>query len=309
MQNNNNLHINTPLLKSTALSNPNLEVWLKMESLQPAGSFKNRGIGFACQKYVADGASHLISSSGGNAGIATAYCGSQLGISVTVIVPENAPQTAKDAIGSLGATVIVHGSTWLEAHTYAIGLCDDNTILIHPFDDPLLWPGHATLIDEVVEAGLKPDTVVISVGGGGLLCGIAAGLENNNLKDTRIIAVETSGAASLKGAMEAGQPILLDEIKTIANTLGAKQVCQRAFDVTREFDVTSQIVSDREALEACYRFLDDHRVMVEPACGATLSAVYNNAAVLQDSRKILVVVCGGMGVSMEQLEHWKDSLS
>ena len=280
-----------------------------MESMQPAGSFKNRGVGFACQKYVTDGAEHLISSSGGNAGIATAYCGSQLGIPVTVIVPENAPQTAKKAIGNLGAKVIVHGSTWLEAHTYAIEMCDDNTKLIHPFDDPLLWPGHGTLIDEVVEAGLIPDTVMISVGGGGLLCGIAAGLENNNLKDTRIIAMETPGAASLKGAMEADQPILLDEINTIANTLGAKQVCQRAFDVTREFDVTSHIVSDREALEACYRFLDDHRVMVEPACGATLSAVYNSAPALQDSRKVLVVVCGGMGVSMEQLEHWKNSLS
>jgi L-serine/L-threonine ammonia-lyase len=309
MRNNNYLHINTPLIKSTALSKPNQEVWLKMESMQPSGSFKNRGVGFACQKYVADGANHLMSSSGGNAGIATAYCGSELGIPVTVIVPENAPQTAKDAIRNLGANVIVQGSTWLEAHTYAIDMCDENTRLIHPFDDPLLWPGHATLIDEVVEAGLVPDTVMISVGGGGLLCGVAAGLEKNNLQDTIIIAMETLGAASLRGAIESGQPILLDQIQTIANTLGAKQVCQRAFEITRDFDVRSHLVTDLEALEACYRFLDDHRIMVEPACGATLSAVYNSAPALEQSSKVLVVVCGGMGVSMEQLKNWKNSLT
>ncbi len=309
MHNNDYLHINTPLIKSSVLSKPNQEVWLKMESMQPSGSFKNRGVGFACQKYVTDGANHLVSSSGGNAGIATAYCGAQLGVPVTVIVPENAPQTAKDAIENLGAKVIVHGSTWLEAHTYAIAICDDNTRLIHPFDDPLLWPGHATLIDEVVEDGLIPDTVLISVGGGGLLCGVASGLEKNNLKDTKIIAMETLGAASLHGAMDSGQLILLDQIKTIANTLGAKQICQRAFEITREFDVKSHLVTDLEALTACYRFLDDHRVMVEPACGATLAAVYNGAPALKESRKVLVVVCGGMGVSMQQLDHWKKIVS
>ena len=155
------LHINTPLIKSQKLSTGNSEVWLKLEALQPAGSFKNRGIGHACQQYISAGADHLVSSSGGNAGIATAYCGQNLGVAVTVVVPENAPLTAIKAIEGFGAKVIVHGSSWMEAHNHALSVASGQAKLIHPFDDPLLWPGHATLIDEVVEAKSKSTIVVI----------------------------------------------------------------------------------------------------------------------------------------------------
>lgn len=302
------LHINTPLIESAKLSSRGQKVWLKMESLQPAGSFKNRGIGVACQYYAAKGARRLVSSSGGNAGIATAYAGSKLNIPVHVVVPENAPQTAINAMGEFGAQVEVHGSTWLEAHALALSMVDDESILIHPFDDPLLWPGHGSLIDEVIAAGCTPDAVVLSVGGGGLLSGVAHGLKQNGLMDTEIIAVETEGAASLAAAIQAGEPTMLENIETIANTLGAKQVCQQAFDVTRSHKVTSHIVSDRQALSACKQFLDDHRTLVEPACGAALAAVYDRADALADKKNILVVVCGGMGVSDVQLQQWQQML-
>jgi L-serine/L-threonine ammonia-lyase len=298
------LHINTPLLKSERLSGAGREVWLKLEALQPAGSFKNRGIGYACQHYVSTGASRLVSSSGGNAGIATAYCGHRLGVDVSVVVPDNAVLTAINAIKQFGASVIIHGSSWQEAHNHALSLVDGSAKLIHPFDDPLLWPGHATLVDEVVEAGFRPDAVVISVGGGGLLCGITLGLETNGLADVDVVAVETEGAASLNAAISAGAPVELENITTIANTLGAKQVSRAAFEATRTFNVTSHIVSDRDALTSCQRFLDDHRILVEPACGAALSAVYDMPELLNGKQRILVVVCGGMGVSMKQLEQW-----
>ena len=107
------LHINTPLIRSSSLSSHDRNIWLKMDAMQPAGSFKNRGIGAACELYVSQGAEKLISSSGGNAGIATAYAGQQLGVPVTVVVPDNATETAKQAIRRFGGEVITEGSTWL----------------------------------------------------------------------------------------------------------------------------------------------------------------------------------------------------
>jgi L-serine/L-threonine ammonia-lyase len=197
----------------------------------------------------------------------------------------------------------------MEAHNHALSLAVGKAKIIHPFDDPLLWPGHATLVDEVVEAGIHPDAVVISVGGGGLLCGISMGLERNGLKEIDIVAVETVGAASLKAAMDAGAPVQLETISTIAQTLGAKQVSQAAFETTLQFNVTSHVINDREALSACYKFLDDHRILVEPACGAALSAAYDMPPCLHGKEQILVVVCGGMGVSIEQLETWNQLLN
>ncbi|MBX2882319.1 MAG: pyridoxal-phosphate dependent enzyme [Granulosicoccus sp.] len=307
------LHINTPLLLSPHIVLAEANVWLKIDALQPAGSFKNRGIGVACQHYVRNGAQILVSSSGGNAGIAAAFAGSQLSVPVSIVVPENAPQTAIDAMRKFGAEVEVNGSTWGEAHEKALRVVESNkhkgAVLIHPFDDPLLWPGHATLIDEVIAAGCTPDAVVLSVGGGGLLTGVARGLAAHNLSDCEIVAVETCGAASLAAAIKAGMPVMLDEINTIANTLGAKQVSDAAYQATQSHPVTSQVVSDRQALDACTRFLQEHRVLVEPACGAALAAVYEPAPVLKDKQNILVVVCGGMGVSLPQLSAWEAQLS
>ncbi|MEM7194051.1 MAG: pyridoxal-phosphate dependent enzyme [Pseudomonadota bacterium] len=303
------LHHNTPLLESRKISIAGSRVWLKIEAMQPAGSFKNRGVGAACQHYASQGARHFVSSSGGNAGIATAYAGQQLNIPVNVVVPRNAPETAIAAMQEFGAGVEVNGDTWQEAHQRALSLVGDDSVVIHPFDDPILWPGHATLIDEVIDSGVRPDAVVLSVGGGGLLCGIALGLTNHGLSDCPIIAVETEGAASLHGAIRNDAPFMLDRIETIANTLGAKQVCEQARAVTRSHDVHSYLVSDKQALDACLRFRDQHRVLVEPACGAALSAVYEPPEVLNSIGNILVVVCGGMGVSDQQFKTWQAAVS
>ncbi len=302
------LHCVTPLIDSSRLCKPDSKVWLKMEALQPAGSFKNRGIGAACQHYVRHGVKTLISSSGGNAGIATAYAGSKLNVPVVVIVPESTSGSAISAMRQFGAEVQIHGHGWLEAHQFAESLVEQTSVLIHPFDDPLLWPGHATMIDEVVESGCVPDAIVLSVGGGGLLTGVAQGLKRHGLSDSLIVAVETSGAASLAASLQANKLVMLDRIDTIANTLGARQVSAAALEVARTMNVSSHIVSDQQALDACKRFLDDHRVLVEPACGAALAAVYDDAPPLKHARNILVIVCGGMGVSLNQLEQWQHTL-
>jgi L-serine/L-threonine ammonia-lyase len=299
------LHIQTPLLESVLLSQyVKGRVWLKLEALQPSGSFKARGVSYACQCYVSEGAERLISSSGGNAGLAVAYAGRKLGVPVTVVVPKTTTQRAIDLIHAELAEVIIEGEAWNEAHEHALQLAAEGGAYIHPFNDPLLWYGHATLIDEVAEAGLKPDAVVLSVGGGGLLCGMVEGLHRHGWADVPVLAVETRGTASLHAAIEANQPVELDSIASIATSLGAKQVAQQAFDWTQKHSIHSKVVSDLEALNACQAFSQDHRLLVEPACGAALSVVYQGAEMLQDKTNILVIVCGGVGVTISQLELW-----
>ncbi|MDQ4625499.1 pyridoxal-phosphate dependent enzyme [Janthinobacterium lividum] len=303
------LHIETPLLNSRALSlHSERAIWLKLEALQPPGSFKIRGIGLACEEYARRGASRFISSSGGNAGIAVAYAGRQLGIPVIVVVPETTSQRARALIAQEGAEVIVHGAAWQEANALAQSMLTPQDAFLHPFDDPLLWQGHAGMIDEVARAGLKPDAVVLSVGGGGLLAGVAEGLQRNGWDDVALVAVETQGAASLAAAVAAREHVTLPAVTSIATSLAARQVCAQAFAISQTRLLHSVVVSDQAAVDACQRFITDQRLVVEPACGAALAAVYGKAPELVPYRNVLVIVCGGVTATTQQLDHWTATL-
>ena len=301
------LHIQTPLIQSLSIANSSeTNVWLKLENCQPSGSFKVRGVGYACENYIQQGAKQLYASSGGNAGLAVAYCGRKLNVPVTIVVPKSTKTKAIELIEQEGAKVIVHGNVWLEAHEYALSLLDDESAYIHPYDDPLLWKGHASMIDEVIDKGVTPDAVLLSVGGGGLLLGVAKGLEENGLSDIPVFAVETIGADALAQSMAFNKRISLDAISSVATSLGASQVAESAFEMSKTGRVKAIRVEDADAVDACCCFLNEHRMLVEPACGASLSVAYhhkNNQ--LKHYRNILVIVCGGVGVTSSQLENWK----
>ena len=304
------LHIETPLYESRALSIcSGRTVLLKFEALQPPGSFKIRGIGLACQEYQRRGAKRFISSSGGNAGIAVAYAGRYLSVPVVVVVPETTSEKAKTLIQQEGAEVIIHGASWQEANTFALSLVGESDAFLHPFDDPLIWRGHASLVDEVAISGAKPDAVVLSVGGGGLLCGVVEGLYRNGWTDVPVIAVETKGAASLAHSIRAGYRIELPSISSIATSLGARRVCQQAFNWSKTHPIRSVVVSDRAAVAACLRFLADQRVVVEPACGASLATIYDKSPELDRFKSVLVIVCGGSATTVEQLRQWTRALA
>lgn len=304
------LHSETPLLQSRPLGRvQGGEVWLKMDALQPTGSFKIRGIGAACQRAVTEGAERLVSASGGNAGQATAYAGRQLGVPVTVVTPTTTSAYVHDLLRAEGATVLAHGDVWDITDVFARDLAErERGRYIHPFDDPVVWDGHASLIREVADAGLQPDAVVTVVGGGGLLCGLLQGMHAAGWTDVPVVAVETEGAASYAAAVTAGHLVTLNRIRSIATTLGARTVAAEALAWASRHPVYPWIVTDREAVAACRRFADDHRVLVEPSCGAGLAAVYGQAEPLQGKKRVLVVVCGGAGVSLELLDRWEREL-
>jgi L-serine/L-threonine ammonia-lyase len=276
-----------------------------MEAFQPVGSFKIRGMGAACRDACAKGARRLVSSSGGNAGYAIAYAGRRLNLPVTIVVPFRTSARAGELIRKEGAELIEHGDAWDDAHERAVGLARDvGGAYIHPFDDPRAWAGHATLIHEVAETGFRPGAVVVSVGGGGLLSGVAQGMEEVAWSKVPILAVETRGAESFAAAVEAGRLVTLPAITSIATTLGARTITPQALAWSRRREIRPWVVSDRAAVDACFKFADDHRVLVEPACGASLSAVYDRAEPLRNAGPVLVIVCGGAGVTRDLLAQW-----
>lgn len=299
------LHIETPLLHSPALSDiARTYVWLKMDALQPVGSFKIRGIGHACETYAASGATRFVASSGGNAGIAVAYAGKRLGVPAIIYVPET---TTPHAIGQMrahGAEVLVHGASWQDANERAQQEKTASDVFIHPFDDPLLWQGHSTLVDEIIGAGVTPDAIITVVGGGGLLAGIAQGLERNDLSGCTLIAAETRGAESFHAACRAGEPVTLPGITSIASSLGARRVCRGAFDVTRSLSVESHVITDEQAVTACRRFLADQRILVEPACAAALALVYEDLIEASRFDNLVIEVCGGTICTLEDLQSF-----
>jgi L-serine/L-threonine ammonia-lyase len=248
----------------------------------------------------------LVSSSGGNAGYAIAYAGRSLGVPVTIVVPKRTSARARELIRGEGAEVVEHGDAWDDSHVYATHVAErQNGAYIHPFDDPSAWAGHATMIHEAAEEVAMPGVAVVSVGGGGLLCGVVQGMKEVGWSRVPVLAVETRGADSFATAVAAGRLVTLDAITSIATTLGARTVAAEALAWAGRREIIPWVVSDRSAVEACLRFADDHRVLVEPACGASLSAVYDRAEPLRNRGPVLVIVCGGAGVTRELLASWE----
>ncbi|MCX2863481.1 pyridoxal-phosphate dependent enzyme [Paucibacter sp. PLA-PC-4] len=299
------LHLNTPLLRAAPGQFSHPDVWLKMDALQPSGSFKLRGVGRLVRKAAQDGAKEIVCASGGNAGFAAAYAGQALGLTVTIVLPQTSSAAVQSLIEARGATVLRHGAVWDESNEFAQALAAERgATYVHPFDHPLLWEGHASLIDEVLDQGLDFDAVVTAVGGGGLFAGIVQGLRRHGLNDIPVIAVETEGAASLHESLKAGKAVTLPAITSIATSLGARRVADEALRLAQLHPTHSVLVSDAQACGAAARLAEQMRVMVEPACGAALAAVDVHPELFARFKRPLVEVCGGVAVSLEKLQAW-----
>ncbi|XP_072271433.1 serine dehydratase-like [Pyxicephalus adspersus] len=313
-------HIATPLKESSALSSKaGTRVLMKMENIQPMGSFKIRGIGHFCQKLAKEGCKKFVCSSGGNAGLAAAYACNKLGLPATIVVPEHTSKNIIQRLEGLRAEVVVTGKVWDDADAHAHRLTEaPGSVYISPFNHPLLWEGHSSLVLELKAAlgNQKPGALVVSVGGGGLLAGIIEGLTRVGWSDVPIIAMETQGAHCLNAALEAGKPVTLPDITSIAKCLGAKTVCDRALECARKYKVISVAVDDREAVQAIEMFLDDELMLVEAACGAALAAVYSGhiqrlqqeGKLEQPKGPLIMVVCGGSAISLSELQNFKSQL-
>ncbi|XP_037114699.1 L-serine dehydratase/L-threonine deaminase-like [Syngnathus acus] len=314
------LHVVTPVRESLALTKvAQTPVYIKLDSSPPTGSFKIRGIGHLCKTWAERGCERFVCCSGGNAGMAAAYSARKLGVPATIVVPSVTPKPTVDCLRDEGATVVIHGKALNESIEYGEQLVANNPgwIFISPFDDPLIWEGNTSLVQEL-EQGMKekPGAIVLSVGGGGLLNGVVEGLRRAGWADVPIVAMETIGAHSLNAAVKAGELVTLPAITSVATTLGLTRISAQTLKLVQEHKVFSEIITDQEAVKAVERFVDDEKILVEPACGAALAAVYSDVIKrLQDEGKlerqlgpVVLVVCGGNNISMEQLQRLKKQL-
>lgn len=312
-------HAVTPLLESWALSQvAGTTVFLKCENVQPAGSFKIRGIGHFCQEVAKKGCKHLVCSSGGNAGVAAAYCARKLGIPATIVLPEGTSLKVVKRLQGEGAEVQLTGKVWDEANLRAQELAKrDGWVNVPPFDHPLIWEGHTSLVRELKAAlGSPPGALVLAVGGGGLLAGVSAGLVEVGWQHVPIVAMETQGAHCFNAAIKAGRLVTLPTITSVAKCLGAKTVASRALACTQELEILSEVVNDAEAVSAVQRFLDDERMLVEPACGAALAAIYSGllgrlqaeGRLQQSLASVVVIVCGGNSIDSQELQALRAQL-
>lgn len=303
---------------------------MKLENLQPSGSFKSRGIGNFLLDHLAKSAEqqdraeiHFYSSSGGNAGLACVHAAVTLQTLATIVVPMTTSEYMISKLRAAGATeVIQHGASWVEADSYLKETVLPNAtargeeaIYVPPFDAEEIWNGNATLVDEVIEqleTEGSPDALICSVGGGGLFCGVMRGLENVGLADLPVLAVETQGAHSLALSLENQALSTLPAITSIATSLGARTVAAQAFKYAQRSSVHSIVLTDDIAKEGCVRFADDERILVEPACGVSVALCYENRLqkYLPDIRmdsKVVIVVCGGSNITASMLGAWSSS--
>jgi len=253
--------------------------------------------------------------------MAAAYVARHLGVPLTLYVPQSTPHNIQQILRAEGADVIVHGSVWDEADAKAVEVARDPTVgYIPPFDHPDVWEGHSSLVSELcgqlesLSRPSPPDLLILSVGGGGLLIGVAHGMERVGWHNVPILAMETEGANCFNAAVTAGHIVTLPAITSVAKCLGALTVASEAFSLYNSRPIISRVVSDKQCIQATARFLDDHRMLVEPACGAAVAAIYGHVIQQLQSegrlpakleRGIVLVVCGGMCVTSQMLADWK----
>ncbi|KAI0996992.1 hypothetical protein K3495_g11191 [Podosphaera aphanis] len=316
--------VSTPVVYSEALSTAaGCKIHLKLESKQPSKSFKSRGIGnvllTSLRSPMTSKIPHFYCSSGGNAGLACATAATSLGLSATIVVPTSTKPLMISKIRALGdhIKVLQTGSHLGEADAYLRSELlskDSNGVHVPPYDHPAIWAGNSTIIDELYNQIAHYDSIVCSVGGGGLLIGLVDGLDAYNLLDsTTVVAVETLGAHSLNLSMRKGELSRLSAIESIATSLGATQVAKRAYEVAQNKQVRSVVISDAEAACACVVFWQMHKIMIEPACGASIAMCLNGGlrsiySHLSDAEfaqlDIVIVVCGGSNVTPKMLREW-----
>jgi threonine dehydratase len=267
---------------------------LKLEHLQLTGSFKVRGAWNLIADLPAEQrARGLVTASGGNHGLAVAWAAARAGVAATVFLPQMTPAAQEAKIRSFGATIFRHGLAWDDAWEGAVAYAAERDLpLVHPFDDPRIAAGQGTVGLELLEQAPDLDLLVVAVGGGGLLGGIAAYAKQRR-PGLRIVGVEPVGAASMSAALRAGEPLALAGVQTIAHTLAPRRVSRLTLDLCRRYVESVVLVEDADLVAAMERLWADANLLVEPSGAATLAALMaGRIPGAEAARHAGIVVCG-----------------
>lgn len=268
-------------------------IYLKLENLQTTGSFKLRGAYYRLKNLTPEEKkSGVVASSAGNHAQGVAYSANSLGISSTIFMPIFTPPMKVIATKSYGAEVRLVGNTYDDAYREAIAFANnENKKFIHPFNDELLIAGQGTIGIEIFEQIKDLDAVLVPIGGGGLISGIALALKSLN-KNIRVIGVEAEGAQSMKISVEQNQIIPLKNLDTIADGIAVKTPGDITFELVKKYVDELVSVSDAEISRAIYMLLSRGKIIAEPAGAVTLAALLSGKINLKN-KNICALISGG----------------
>ena len=284
--------VRTPTLPSPGLAALlGAPVTVKLELLQRTGSFKARGATAKLLSLSAgERAAGVVAVSGGNHGIALAVMAAALDVKATVVMPRSAPARAVEIAEAAGASVRLTDSMG-EAFALMERLQEEGLTLVHPFDDPVVVAGQGTVgLEFAADAGEVTD-VLVSIGGGGLISGVAAVLRDRR-PQVRIWGVETEGAQAMSQALAAGGPVPV-ALSSIVSTLSAPSVSQLTYDHVSALVHEVLVVPDREAVQGTLDLADHAKVWAEPAAGCLLPAARQVLERVGEGARLALVVCGG----------------
>lgn len=283
----------TPLLmlpgSALGLSVPDLRIWLKLEHLQVGGSFKARGMMYRLLAQPVPSAGVIIAS-GGNAGIAVAAAARALGVRCEVFVPEVSPEAKRARLRELGAQVVVTGASYSEAFEACLARQQATGALqAHAYDQPEVVAGAGTLALEMHEqAGRLPDSVLVSVGGGGLIGGVAAYIDSQ----ARVIALEPEGAPTLHAARAAGAPVDVSVGGLAADSLGARRIGAIAWDISQRHVHDALLLPDDAIRTAQHTLWSACKLAVEPAAALGLAALQTGTYRPRPGETVALILCG-----------------
>ncbi|MBX6395926.1 MAG: threonine ammonia-lyase [Alicyclobacillaceae bacterium] len=268
-------------------------VWLKLENLQKTGSFKIRGSYNRIRKLPPEARTKgVVAASAGNHAQGVAYAASRAGIVSTIVMPEGAALSKVKATEDYGAHVLLRGADYDDAYRYAQTLqSKTGAVLVHAFDDPDVVAGQGTVGLEILEQLPDLDAVVVPIGGGGLIAGIAIAVKS--LKPAvRVYGVEAAGAASMTASIQAGIPVALPAVHTLADGIAVKKPGRLTFEFVRQYVDEIVAVDDIEIARTMLFLLERYKILIEGS-GAAAPAALLSRRLPVSGKKVVAVVSGG----------------
>lgn len=279
--------VQTPVLRATGFGLGH-DVEFKLEQMQHTGSFKARGA-FNTLLSCDVPAAGVVAASGGNHGAAAAFAARALGQKAHIFVPELAGPSKINLIKGIGADLTVVPGEYANALQLAQQYeADTGAMQIHAYDAPETVAGQGTCMAEWETQGLEADTVLIAVGGGGLVAGALAWLQGRR----KVVAVEPETSCALHRALAAGEPVDVEVSGVAANALGARRIGQICFDLAQGGRAQSVLVADAAITAAQHALWRERRILVEPAGAAALAALMSGAYRPEPGERVAVLICG-----------------
>lgn len=268
--------------------------WFKFENLQRTGSFKERGaLNRMLQLSDEERRRGVIAASAGNHAQGVAYHASRLGIPTTIVMPERTPLVKVSATERYGATVVLHGSVYDEAMAEALRIQErEGQTLIHPFDDPAIIAGQGTIGLELMEQVPELDVVVVGVGGGGIISGIAAAIKETR-PEVRIVGVESAVLPAALRAREAGELVTIPPADTIAEGIAVRRIGETTHRMIERYVDELVTVSEEEIAAGVLMLLEREKTVAEAACATTVAAVVNGHVGGLAGKNVVMVLSGG----------------